>query len=154
MFWKSLSFNYAFFCPLIVFWFFLPSPPPYTSPNHTGWSPDPSSVSPATIVVTTGFTWNRREGVLDMDICSKVSPTSWQKETEGEWLGYLWQNVIKWWPSHVLCLLETKEKRQTIYELKCVERVFKRISPLMGVEQGVVLYFSSKWPTSWGLDRV
>ena len=61
------------------FLFFLPSPPPYTSPNHTGWSPDPSSVSPATIVVTTGFTYNRREGVLHMDISSKVSPTSWQK---------------------------------------------------------------------------
>ena len=51
-----------------------------------------------------------------MDISSKVSPTSWQKETEGEWFEYLWQNVIK---SQVL-----KEKRQTIDELKCIAKIF------------------------------
>ena len=67
-----------------------------------------------------------------MDISSKVSPTSWQKETKGEWFEYLWQNVIK---SQVL-----KEKRQTIDELKCIGKIFERRSHLMGVEQGVVLY--------------
>ena len=132
------------------FLYFLPSPPPCTSPNHTGWSLDPSSVSPATIVVTTGFTYNRREGVPHMAISSKVSPTRRRQRAIG--LNILSRMLSSGDMSHVLCLLGTKKKHLTINKLKCVGKIFERISHLMGVEQGTVLYFlwqrSPRWATN------